>query len=345
MAKLNRRQVLKTGLAAGAFITTTQAAHPTQAAQVSFPQPVPDRQLISQAGGGGYDRQLSGLLVRCCDLAVSQYLASLTNRDFDGSIRDLELYREYASLLDQYTQVGSFRAAELNFSEIDNSPAIAEKLAERPAEQPQPVAISIREVFFGYALSSPTSNIIALRGTQTDMEWVRNIAARQVSFVNRQPQQGRVHQGFQLSYERIITQIRRVLPQFTPNVPCYITGHSLGGAVAILTAADLALDNTLSRDRIQVYTYASPRVGDPAFAQFYASMISQTYRVTNLADMIPIVPPETVEQKPYAHVGQEWSYLSQFGSIAANHAIGTYREAIDARVEVSQPRSYPVSGL
>lgn len=339
MVKFNRRYLLRTGLAAGALATATQAtqvsAQQKQSEQSDLTSNGDQPILVAQAAGG-YDRQISDILVRCCGLAVEQYLYSQKDSSYDGSIQALA---GYSAEFGRYKQVASFRAAQLSLSEQEspllNQPVVAAKSAE--------VAISVSEVFFGYALTSDTHNIIALRGTLTENEWLGNITARQVNFRNREPQYGKVHQGFQTTYEKIITQIRRTLPQLNLALPCYITGHSLGGAVAILTAATLAFDNSVSRNQIRVYTYASPRVGDPTFAQFYQGILPNTFRVVNLADTVPISPPSSFRGDTFVHAGQEWSFLAQLGSINDNHAIETYRIAVNKGVVINQTRSYPIS--
>jgi predicted lipase len=98
------------------------------------------------------------------------------------------------------------------------------------------------------------------------------------------------------------------------------------------------------RDKIQLYTYASPRVGDLTFAKLHSQYIPNSYRIVNLADFIPLMPP-TQAVGTYLHVGQEWSFLSQNGDFMPNHVVDTYRVAVEREVETDSSRSYPVSGL
>lgn len=107
-----------------------------------------------------------------------------------------------------------------------------------------------------------------------------------------QPGYGDVHTGFSDSYQAIAQQVRDAAKKLNPALPCYITGHSLGGALATLAALDLALHLPHLKPRIQLYTYAAPRVGDPTFAAKYTQLIPNNYRVINLADAVPLGPPE-----------------------------------------------------
>jgi Lipase (class 3) len=74
-----------------------------------------------------------------------------------------------------------------------------------------------------------------------------------------------------------------------PEVSSYLlTGHSLGGAPATLAALHLSL---LGKRVNAVYTFASPRVGNPAFVQLYNSYLgSQTFRFAATNDPVPLLP-------------------------------------------------------
>lgn len=341
--KLNRRHLLQTGLAASAFSTALQFNRAGAAAPELSAAAEPAIQL-AQIGVSGYNRQTSALMLRCCDLAVAQFLYSRENPTFDGSLRSLP---SFPAEFNRYTQVASFRAAQFNRSDRTEPPAVAAKASDDVADNvaDDVAIIGISEEFFGYALTSDTHNVIALRGTQTEGEWLNNLTTRQVNFRTRQPDYGRIHLGFQRVQEKIITQIRRAIPQLAPNLPLYLTGHSLGGAVAMLTAADLVSDNTYPRNQIQVYTFGSPRLGDPTFARYYNGLLPNTFRIVNLADSVPYTPPLNFRGNEFVHNGQEWSFLSQLGDTLINHAIETYQTALQRDVVVNQTRSYPMSAI
>lgn len=81
-----------------------------------------------------------------------------------------------------------------------------------------------------------------------------------------------------------------------------VCGHSLGGALATLVSFHLACTGR----RIQAtYSVASPRLGDPAFAQAYNRRIPHHYRVANVDDPVPSLPLALVpgQKACYAHVG------------------------------------------
>jgi len=67
-----------------------------------------------------------------------------------------------------------------------------------------------------------------------------------------------------------------------------ICGHSLGGALVTLLALDVA-GNSIFRNPT-VYTYASPRTGDPLFVSMYDHLVPQTCRIANRMDLVPKLP-------------------------------------------------------
>ena len=131
--------------------------------------------------------------------------------------------------------------------------------------------------------------------------------------------------------------------QINPDKPCYVSGHSLGAALATLLALDIALAAPQLQPNLRVYVYTTPRVGDPDFARSYAKILPNSFRVTNLADPIPTLPPTKLRSE-FVHVGEDWSFLIQAGDILPNHIVDTYRRAVDAEVETNQARNFPLSG-
>lgn len=69
-----------------------------------------------------------------------------------------------------------------------------------------------------------------------------------------------------------------------------VTGHSLGGAIAVHAALDLVSIN-LKVDTL--YTYGAPRVGDKKFSEWFDSFskINYRYRITHARDPVPHLPP------------------------------------------------------
>ncbi len=70
-----------------------------------------------------------------------------------------------------------------------------------------------------------------------------------------------------------------------PKVRVLLTGHSLGGAVATLTAERL-VSMGIEKWRVPVITFGAPAIGNTAFAEQYGDKIL-LWRITNSADPVP----------------------------------------------------------
>ena len=67
----------------------------------------------------------------------------------------------------------------------------------------------------------------------------------------------------------------------------FVTGHSLGGAMATLCALEMKLQLRIDP---HVYLYGCPRVGAHGFARLYDRMVPRTYRVVTQRDVVPTFP-------------------------------------------------------
>ncbi|EKF38209.1 lipase, putative [Trypanosoma cruzi marinkellei] len=90
-----------------------------------------------------------------------------------------------------------------------------------------------------------------------------------------------------------------------------VTGHSLGGAMATIAAANLVSQNHLFSHglKILLYTFGAPRVGNMQFVNWLLASFCrgghESYRVTHKRDPVPHVPPRFIG---YLHVPREVWY-------------------------------------
>src|SRR5207249_4492483 len=88
-------------------------------------------------------------------------------------------------------------------------------------------------------------------------------------------------------------QLDRLLHAKSPGQKLWLTGHSLGGALATLAAAHLG------RDAVQgLYTYGCPRVGDVKFTSVLPE--ASHFRFVHRRDWVVEQPPEFLG---YVHAG------------------------------------------
>ena len=132
------------------------------------------------------------------------------------------------------------------------------------------------------------SMVIAFQGSKQIIDWFANFY-----FLQRDATRGvagKVHQGFAMVLDSEWEQLVETIETFRrPNQSIWVSGHSLGAALATLTVARL---NQAGYSPAPFYTHASPRVGDGAFAQqFYEQTQGRHYRFANGVDIVPHLPP------------------------------------------------------
>jgi len=161
-----------------------------------------------------------------------------------------------------------------------------------------------REENRGLILSNEAALIVVFRGTrlhvrnlmdvaelviinQSDL-WIDSLFLPAVCRVG-----GRVHSGFLRAFADVSGQLDELLKAKPSGQKIWLTGHSLGGALATLAAAHLG------RDAVQgLYTYGCPRVGDAKFT----SVLPDTshLRFVHRQDWVVEQPPEFLG---YVHAG------------------------------------------
>jgi len=192
---------------------------------------------------------------------------------------------------------------------------------------------------FGFLASSDQGELVAIiRGTVTIMDWVHDAAFLMLPCPIGHGT-GLTEDGFTSVYRSLRIGRSNSDPSLREAVSAIfsqggittvtVAGHSLGGALAHLLGLDVAF-NTPCRDP-QVYTYASPRVGDHIFASIYNSSVPHTYRIVNRQDVVPQLPP--ILPLPYEHVNTKYELNPPPGKVAGTilcmHQLATYLWLMD----------------
>jgi triacylglycerol lipase len=187
------------------------------------------------------------------------------------------------------------------------------------------VAGGIREPF-GFVLESAEYSVIAFRGTVSALDWITDAIARQVDYRFVQGG-GRTHQGITDIYTSLRTRLFAAAWSLPKDKPLYVTGHSLGGALAVLAAPDLAANAGIVP---AVYTFGAPRVGDWRFRLLFNKLVPEAYRWQNAHDLVTHVPP-ILYRSPltkrwylYLHVKGRQKLSYKLDSVSANHALANY---------------------
>jgi len=139
--------------------------------------------------------------------------------------------------------------------------------------------------------------VIAIRGTEGILEWIQDAQFLLVPcpFLAGA---GHTEDGFTAMYNSLrtgdatgsptVVNAMATLPFPQPVSTVTICGHSLGGALVTLLALDLAANTDFKNPT--VYTYASPRTGDPSFASTYNQVVKNSFRIANRLDLVPKLP-------------------------------------------------------
>ncbi|CAI7829552.1 unnamed protein product, partial [Closterium sp. NIES-54] len=152
--------------------------------------------------------------------------------------------------------------------------------------------------------------IVAFRGTCTSSlrNWIADLEALPRSLSYPGLRHARVHRGFYSAYHftrlrpAVVHAVLFLMTILPGSFRVAFTGHSLGGALATLSALDLQVSYDLPSPSIRVVTFGSPRVGNAAFAAYFRQKVPGSTRVTNWKDLVPHLPPATIG---YHHVATE----------------------------------------
>lgn len=123
---------------------------------------------------------------------------------------------------------------------------------------------------------------------------------------------GRVHEGFWKSSQEIWGDLETAIQRLRHREQTlWLTGHSLGGALATLAGAQF---QHCGHDVTGIYSFGCPRIGDRQFAlQYNRRLYDYTFRLVNHRDIVPHLPPTELG---YTHVGQ-LIYFDQTGMQSA----------------------------
>jgi len=154
----------------------------------------------------------------------------------------------------------------------------------------------------GYVALDPTHNLIvvAFRGSASIQNWVANldIAATTTTLCSGCT----AHSGFWKSWldaRKDVTGAIEKLSSANPSYKIVVTGHSLGGAIATIAAAELRN----SGYTVTMYSFGAPRIANSKLSDYITKQPGGNYRITHFNDPVPNVPPIIMD---FAHVSPEY---------------------------------------
>lgn len=194
-------------------------------------------------------------------------------------------------------------------------------------------------------IQSARNHILILKGDEVDVIAFRGTANFRDAITDSECfREDHIHSGFKAAFDSTAVALLEALCNRKEDKPLIFTGHSLGGALAVL-AGWFFWEHY---PQLQVYTFGQPRVSDACFARSCHERFGERhFRFVNEEDIVPRIPGYLMG---YRHSGQEVFFPSlggmRFGAPLWMKLIsdiyGTY---LDFRVnhEVAQLRDHAIN--
>jgi triacylglycerol lipase len=179
---------------------------------------------------------------------------------------------------------------------------------------------------FGYVAAGignyENEAVVVCRGTDIAADWCTdaNIGA------TSGPSTGAVHAGFMSTFSTFSHELDGFFAKRKATT-IHCVGHSLGGALAGLTAAHCA---QRGYGKPELYTFGAPRIGLSAFAEDLTNKLTSAriHRVSNVADPVPMIPLWPYTHAPVGNpgmiVGDRKSGIISFGA----HKMANYLDLV-----------------
>jgi len=143
----------------------------------------------------------------------------------------------------------------------------------------------------GYIADHGDYLLIVFRGSESATDYKSNSAFYQSPAPDYlKVPGGWIHDGMKATYNRFREVLLTSYQAFGgKDKPIYITGHSLGGSLAVLAALDFANQGA---NIGSIYTFGQPKIGNPAFGNRIQTLFKESFHRINVeSDITPRVPP------------------------------------------------------
>lgn len=253
-----------------------------------------------------YSDRTAWLMSCLAELAYLRFNPLFSNEDhkkyFIESISKLVNKNEKSSLLKLLDIVGYDHNKEKEILEADLSTLKMELIKTFDTNGTQAILVS----FDGFI-------VLSFRGTEATS--IKDIKADAKAMTTPCDSGGRIHSGFKTAFEQISFDVETTLKEERfQDRPLFITGHSLGGALATVAAKKLSHKGGLAA----CYTFGSPRVGDEDWIKNIKTPI---YRVVNAADSVTMMPPNN---DVIVIVGWIIQFIPRFGKLIRAYLLSKF---------------------
>lgn len=184
------------------------------------------------------------------------------------------------------------------------------------------ILISVLPHKLGFVLlHKPTSAIhIVLRGTMYFEDFITD-----ADMIRTRTEFGDIHEGFWNDYNLVLPYIVNPLKELgLDKYIIYVTGHSMGAAIAALIAYKLSLTKFMFTTEIVNIPIALPHVSDDTFVALYSKAAITTCSIANVHDLIPDMPAGL----GYVQLVKPVYVDFQHNDVVLNHKAETYVQFI-----------------
>jgi hypothetical protein len=165
--------------------------------------------------------------------------------------------------------------------------------------------------------------VIVMRGSYDLQDWQANLHFKPIA---DEILKVGVHEGFSKYARAIYASLTKNYSRaLRADYDTYFTGHSLGGAVAVLVGLYFYVEESQRYKLKGTYTFGQPRVFDTRGTTSWPNYARNTYRVATCYDPVPLVPigdtlvhsllssplSADTERRQYQHLGQEILLLNR----------------------------------
>jgi len=214
---------------------------------------------------------------------------------------------------------------------------------EEPLDPPSPESdVDARASLAQGVINGQQALMVLWPGTESLGDWIRDFESLARPFEIWEEKGGwQVGKGFMNRYYESMElddfhgKILDHVEQINPEV-IYVAGHSLGGALASICAADFATDDTFDGIKIILITFGSPRTFETNTAQEVNDIFKlgnpnghEAWRFVNFNDFITSTPQESLGFK---HIGRvfyinkkmmgSWTMQEQHQEFTPYQAVG-----------------------
>ncbi len=148
------------------------------------------------------------------------------------------------------------------------------------------------ELFIKYDSKKEILHIV-FRGSDSRVDWKQNFRFMTVAYGNKKSKI-RIHKGFYKKYQSVRDLIHALLQYYLEKympAKIFVTGHSLGAALAQLCAVDIQYNfQKNSAFDLVCYAFGSPRLGNRYFVKSFLKRIVNFRSFRNGCDIVTYIP-------------------------------------------------------